>query len=43
MKIKSFNLGNSYILGSAKREWAWKKFNLNSDKISKYLIKEFHA
>ena len=31
------NLGENYILGSAKREWVWKKFNLNSEKVLKYI------
>ena len=31
------NLGENYILGSAKREWVWKKFNLNNEKVLKYI------
>ena len=32
------NLGENYILGSAKREWVWKKFNFDSEKIIKMHI-----
>jgi transketolase len=28
--FRTFNLGDKYILGSAKREWAWKKYNLEA-------------
>ena len=35
----SINLGNNYILGSAKREWVWKKFNFDSEKIIKKHLK----
>jgi len=34
---RSLNLGDSYLMGSAKREWAWKKFNLNAESIVKYV------
>jgi transketolase C-terminal domain/subunit len=35
--FKSINLGENFLLGSAKREWAWKKFNLNADAITNYV------
>jgi transketolase len=34
----TLNLGNSYLLGSAKREWAWEKFGLTSDAIAKAIL-----
>lgn len=37
--IKSFNLGDKFLLGSATRKWAWKKFKLNSKDIIKILLK----
>jgi transketolase len=36
---RSLNLGNSYLMGSAKREWAWKKFNLDAESIVRYIDK----
>lgn len=37
-KYITLNLGDSYLLGSAKREWAWKKFGLTSDAIVKVVL-----
>jgi transketolase len=34
----TLNLGDSYLLGSAKREWAWKKFGLTADAIAKVIL-----
>ena len=36
---RSLNLGNSYLMGSAKREWEWKKFNLDAESIVRYIDK----
>lgn len=40
-KFITLNLGDSYLLGSAKREWAWKKFSLTSDAIAKVILEDF--
>lgn len=37
----TMNLGDSYLLGSAKREWAWKKFNLTAESIAEKIDKFF--
>jgi len=34
----TLNLGDSYLLGSAKREWAWEKFGLTADAIAKVIL-----
>ena len=34
----TLNLGDSYLLGSAKREWAWEKFGLTADAIVKIVL-----
>ncbi|MFM1806266.1 MAG: hypothetical protein RL212_525 [Pseudomonadota bacterium] len=34
----TMNLGDSYLLGSAKREWAWEKFGLTSEAIAKVIL-----
>jgi len=34
----TLNLGDSYLLGSAKREWAWEKFGLTSNAITKVIL-----
>mgnify|MGYP001156704408 CR=1 FL=1 len=33
------NLGDSFILGSAKREWAWEKYGINGESVSKKIMK----
>ena len=37
-QLHCMDLGEDYILGSAKREWVWKKFNFDSEKIFKMHI-----
>ena len=34
----TMNLGDAYLLGSAKREWAWEKFNITADAIAKMVL-----
>lgn len=41
-RIKHFdtvNLGDQFLLGSAKREWAWKKFGLDGESIASKILK----
>lgn len=38
-EYRTLNLGDTYLLGSAKREWAWKKYGLYPDEIVKLILK----
>lgn len=37
-EYRTINLGDSYLLGSAKRDWAWAKFGLNPEMVVKKIL-----